>query len=109
MRRVLTIILTGVAVLAVAELFGPGGRQRRAAGHMHAFTAKVLPLVQADPRFASVDVGSMTHPSLRVTGAVPDDKSLADLKAILTPPPGADFWTRFEVSVGPPPATRPAR
>ena len=98
-RRLGIIVTVGVCVLILAELYGPGGRQRRGEKAAEQLRASIAPLLASDPRFAAVEAWVMTHPSLRFSGDVPNAKALEDLKSAIHLPPHAEFRIIWHVHI----------
>lgn len=107
-RRPLIILVVGVAMLVLAEAFGPGGVQRRGMKAAQSFRQSIAPALAADPRFAAVKTTVITHPSLRVYGEVPDETALADLQRLVQAPADAPFRVVVHAEVRDLVATRPA-
>ena len=98
-RRLGIIVSVGVCVLILAELYGPGGAQRRGIEGVKQLRASIAPLLASDPRFAAVEVLVSTNPALHFGGNVPDAKALEDLKSAIHLPPHAEFRIIWNVKV----------
>ena len=96
-KRLLIIFLVALPVLVWAWLDGPAARQRRGMDAARAFSEQLAPKLAADPRFKTIRLGVMTHPSLVVSGEIADEKALDDLRALVTPPPAATYRLLFHV------------
>lgn len=97
--RVAVIVLLGGVAFLLLQRFGPGAAQRRGMRAAEEYKAVLVPRVVVDPRFREVELGVMTHPSLRVYGTVPDQRAAEDLKALCKTPEGAPFFVHVQVKI----------
>jgi hypothetical protein len=86
-------------VLASLAIWGPGAVRERGARQAHALAQQISPTLRGDPRFAKVGIMLMTHPSLCVSGEVPDEQALLDLKRLTQAPPDAVFQVFMTITV----------
>jgi len=98
-RKLLIILSVGAILLVWGWLDGPGARQERGMKAAEALRLQLKSRLDADPRFASVELGVSTRPALMAMGAVGDERALEDLKSIVVVPAGANYGLIFRVKV----------
>ena len=98
-KRLLLILVMGGILAVLANLYGPGGAQRRGMRAAAAHREHIVPAVEADPRFSNVRLAVTTHPGLLALGSVPDSQALTDLERRLQPPDGSEFQLMISVKI----------
>ena len=80
-----------------AALDGPYVRQQRGMKAAHDRKLQVVPIIEADARFASVRLSVSTYPALVVTGTVRDEIAMQDLRSLVAIPTDANYQLSFQV------------